>query len=56
MLRRDTSPVTSSTRKRPARTGRKPQTGEGLSISASAVPALKPVKGLNDAVNDGVVS
>ena len=44
---------TFGTRKRPARTGRNPQTGESLSIPASNAPAFKPGKALKDAVNDG---
>ena len=37
-------------RKRPARTGRNPGTGEVLSIAASTVPAFKPGKALKDAL------
>ena len=44
---------TFTTKSRPARTGRNPQTGEGLSIRASTAPAFKPGKALKDAVNDG---
>lgn len=38
-------------RKRAARTGRNPQTGEQIKIRASKVPAFKAGKGLKDAVN-----
>jgi len=37
-------------RKRKARTGRNPQTGETLKIKAAKVPAFKPGKALKDAV------
>ena len=37
-------------RKRAARTGRNPQTGEEIEIPASKVPAFKPGKALKDAV------
>ena len=37
-------------RKRKARTGRNPQTGEALKIKASKVPAFKPGKALKDVV------
>ena len=47
---------TFGTRNRPARTGRNPQTGESLSISASTAPAFKPGKALKDAVSDGNAS
>ncbi len=38
-------------RERAARTGRNPQTGESIEISASKVPAFKPGKALRDALN-----
>ncbi len=38
-------------RKRAARTGKNPQTGEAIKIKASKVPAFKPGKGLKDTVN-----
>ena len=38
-------------RKRSARTGRNPQTGAEIQISAANVPAFKPGKALKDAVN-----
>ena len=38
-------------RKRGARTGRNPRTGEEISIAASMNPAFKAGKGLKDAVN-----
>lgn len=38
-------------RERAARTGRNPQTGESIEISASKVPAFKPGKALQDALN-----
>lgn len=38
-------------RERAARTGRNPQTGEEMQISASRAPAFKPGKSLKDAVN-----
>ena len=44
---------TFTTKSRPARTGRNPQTGESLSIQASTAPAFKLGKALKDAVNDG---
>ena len=37
-------------RERAARTGRNPQTGEEIQISASKVPAFKPGKELKEAV------
>lgn len=37
-------------RERAARTGRNPQTGEEMEISASKVPAFKAGKGLKDAI------
>ena len=39
------------TRKREARQGRNPRTGETIHISASRVPSFKAGKGLKDAVN-----
>ncbi len=42
---------TFSVRARAARTGRNPQTGEEIQISAANVPAFKPGKALKDAVN-----
>ena len=44
---------TFGTRKRPARTGRNPRTGESLEIPASTAPTFKPGKTLRDSVNDG---
>ena len=38
-------------RERAARTGRNPQTGESIGMSASKVPAFKPGKALRDALN-----
>ena len=38
-------------RKRAARTGKNPQTGEAIKIKAAKVPAFKPGKALKDAVN-----
>ena len=38
-------------RKRPARMGRNPRTGEEVKIAASKAPAFKAAKGLKDAVN-----
>ena len=38
-------------RKRAARTGRNPRTGEEISIAASMNPGFKPGKALKDAVN-----
>ena len=42
---------TYETRKRAARTGTNPQTGEAIQIKAAKVPAFKPGKALKDAVN-----
>lgn len=42
---------TFSVRKRAARTGRNPRTGESIKIKASKVPGFKAGKGLKDAVN-----
>ena len=44
---------TFGTRRRPARTGRNPRTGETLEISASTVATFKAGKPLRDAVNAG---
>lgn len=38
-------------RKRAARQGKNPRTGEVIQIAAAKVPAFKPGKGLKDAVN-----
>lgn len=38
-------------RERAARTGRNPQTGEPMEVSASKAPAFKPGKAFKDAVN-----
>ena len=38
------------TKKREARTGRNPQTGEAIQIAASNVPSFKAAKALKDAV------
>jgi len=38
-------------RKRAARTGRDPRTGQALQISAASVPAFKPGQALKDVVN-----
>ena len=42
---------TFSTRRRPARQGRNPRTGESITIAASKVPSFKAGKTLRDAVN-----
>lgn len=42
---------TFSTRRRPARQGRNPRTGESITIAASIVPSFKAGKTLRDAVN-----
>ena len=42
---------TFAVRKRAARTGRNPRTGETIKIKASKVPAFKAGKALKDAVN-----
>lgn len=42
---------TFSVRKRAARTGRNPRTGESIKIKASKVPGFKAGKGLKDALN-----
>jgi nucleoid DNA-binding protein len=39
------------TRKREARTGRNPRTGEAMDIAASTAAAFKPGQKLKDAVN-----
>lgn len=55
-LRRDDPVVlvgfgTFATKSRAARTGRNPQTGEPIKISAAKVPGFKAGKALKDAVN-----
>ncbi len=42
---------TFSSRRREARTGRNPRTGEPIQIAASNLPVFKPGKALKDAVN-----
>lgn len=42
---------TFAVRKRAARSGRNPRTGETIKIKASKVPTFKPGKALKDAVN-----
>jgi DNA-binding protein HU-beta len=42
---------TFSVRKRAARAGRNPQTGDAIKIKASKSPAFKAGKGLKDAIN-----
>lgn len=42
---------TFAVKERSARTGRNPQTGATINISAAKVPGFKPGKGLKDAVN-----
>ena len=42
---------TFSVRKRAARTGRNPRTGDTIKIKASKIPAFKAGKGLKDAIN-----
>jgi DNA-binding protein HU-beta len=42
---------TFESRRRKARTGRNPQTGEEIQIAASNAPAFKAGKGLKDALN-----
>ena len=44
---------TFDTRRRPARTGRNPRTGEAVSISASTSPTFRAGKTLTDTVNAG---
>lgn len=54
---KDSDPVslvgfgTFTVRERAARTGRNPQTGAPIHISAAKVPAFKPGKALKDALN-----
>ncbi len=40
-----------SAKRRDARTGRNPRTGEELQVAASKSPAFKPGKGFKDAIN-----
>ena len=42
---------TFSVKERAARTGRNPQTGKPIDISAAKIPAFKAGKGLKDSVN-----
>jgi DNA-binding protein HU-beta len=42
---------TFSVRKRSARVGRNPRTGEAIKIKASKAPGFKPGKALKDAIN-----
>lgn len=42
---------TFESRKRNARTGKNPRTGEEIQIAAATVPAFKPGKGFKDVVN-----
>ena len=42
---------TFSTKRRPARQGRNPRTGERITIAASTAPSFKAGKSLRDAVN-----
>ena len=42
---------TFSVKRREARTGRNPQTGQTINIAAANVPGVKAGKGLKDAVN-----
>ena len=42
---------TFTTRKRPARQGRNPRTGESIAIAASTAPSFKAGKTLRDALN-----
>ncbi|MDZ7825716.1 MAG: HU family DNA-binding protein [Gammaproteobacteria bacterium] len=42
---------TFSVKERAARTGRNPQTGAAIQISAAKVPAFKPGKALKDSLN-----
>lgn len=42
---------TFSSRRREARTGRNPRTGEPIQIAASNLPVFKPGKALKDALN-----
>lgn len=43
---------TFETRRRSARSGRNPRTGETIKIAAKTYPAFKPAKGLKDRVAD----
>ena len=43
-----------STTNRPARTGRKPKTGEAVELSGKHVPHFKPGKEMRDRVNDSL--
>ena len=43
---------TFTTKRRAARQGRHPRTGERIAIAASRVPAFKPAKALRDTVRD----
>lgn len=43
---------TFETRRRSARQGRNPRTGETITIAAKTYPAFKPAKGLKDRVAD----
>ena len=42
-----------SAKKRDARTGRNPRTGESVAVSGKAVPYFKPGKELRERVNGG---
>ena len=42
---------TFSARKRAARTGRDPRTGDSIQIAAATLPAFKPGQGFKDALN-----
>jgi DNA-binding protein HU-beta len=42
---------TFAVKERAARTGRNPQTGQTIQISAAKIPSFKPGKSLKDAVN-----
>lgn len=44
---------TFSVKKRPARTGRNPRTGEPVSVSAKVTPSFKPGKDLRSMVDNG---
>ena len=39
-------------RRRPARQGRNPRTGEPVAVPASKMPSFRPAKALRDAVNE----
>jgi len=43
---------TFETRRRSARSGRNPRTGETIQIAAKTYPAFKPAKGLKDRVSE----